>query len=70
MSLPDVITTERLALPLWTAAEVAAARAGERRPGWHPARHRFGLTVEGRRQWIWLDSPDGPDTWPVPAAPE
>ncbi|WP_329178848.1 methyltransferase domain-containing protein [Streptomyces sp. NBC_01477] len=34
----------------------------------HPARTRFGLTVEGRRQWIWLDRPDGPDTWPVPAA--
>jgi protein-L-isoaspartate O-methyltransferase len=34
----------------------------------HPARTRFGLSVEGRRQWIWLDSPDGPDTWPVPAA--
>ncbi|NUS16131.1 MAG: methyltransferase domain-containing protein [Streptomyces sp.] len=34
----------------------------------HPARTRFGLSVEGRRQWIWLDRPDGPDTWPVPAA--
>ncbi|MFG1806019.1 methyltransferase domain-containing protein [Streptomyces sp. NPDC049040] len=34
----------------------------------HPSRTRFGLTVDGRRQWIWLDSPEGPDTWPVPAA--
>jgi protein-L-isoaspartate(D-aspartate) O-methyltransferase len=34
----------------------------------HPARTRFGLSVEGSRQWIWLDSPEGPDTWPVPAA--
>jgi protein-L-isoaspartate O-methyltransferase len=33
-----------------------------------PARSRFGLTVDGRRQWIWLDAPDGPDSWPVPAA--
>lgn len=33
-----------------------------------PARTRFGLSVEGRRQWMWLDRPDGPDTWPVPAA--
>ncbi|SHK96951.1 methyltransferase domain-containing protein [Actinacidiphila paucisporea] len=37
-------------------------------PDRHPSRSRFGLTVEGRRQWIWLDSPQGPDTWPVPAA--
>jgi protein-L-isoaspartate O-methyltransferase len=30
-----------------------------------PARDRFGLTVEGGRQWTWLDDPDGPHTWPV-----
>jgi protein-L-isoaspartate O-methyltransferase len=30
-----------------------------------PARDRFGLTVEGERQWTWLDHPDGPHTWPV-----
>lgn len=30
-----------------------------------PARDRFGLTVEGERQWTWLDNPDGPHTWPV-----
>jgi RimJ/RimL family protein N-acetyltransferase len=33
---PDVIETERLRLPLWSAADVAAIRAGERRPDWHP----------------------------------
>jgi RimJ/RimL family protein N-acetyltransferase len=34
--LPDVVETERLRLPLWSGADVAAIRAGERRPGWHP----------------------------------
>jgi [ribosomal protein S5]-alanine N-acetyltransferase len=29
-------STQRLMLPLWTAEDVAAIRAGERRPGWHP----------------------------------
>ena len=33
--LPAVVETERLRLPLWTAADVAAIRGGERRPGWH-----------------------------------
>ncbi|GAB3200860.1 hypothetical protein GCM10027062_21450 [Nocardioides hungaricus] len=36
MSLPDHIATERLRLPLWTAADVAAIRSGQRREGWHP----------------------------------
>jgi protein-L-isoaspartate O-methyltransferase len=31
----------------------------------HPARTRFGLTVEGPRQWTWLDDPAGPYRWPV-----
>ncbi|GCD90059.1 GNAT family N-acetyltransferase [Nocardioides sp. LS1] len=35
MSLPAVVTTERLTLPLWTAAEVADLVAGRRREGWH-----------------------------------
>lgn len=30
-----------------------------------PTRDRFGLTVEGDHQWTWLDTPDGPHTWPV-----
>jgi [ribosomal protein S5]-alanine N-acetyltransferase len=34
--LPDVVETERLRLPLWSGADVAAIRGGERRPGWHP----------------------------------
>jgi [ribosomal protein S5]-alanine N-acetyltransferase len=36
MALPEVVETERLRLPLWTADEVAAIRGGARRPGWHP----------------------------------
>jgi ribosomal-protein-alanine N-acetyltransferase len=36
MVLPDIVETRRLRLPLWTAADVAAIRGGERRPGWHP----------------------------------
>ncbi|WP_244930800.1 GNAT family N-acetyltransferase [Nocardioides sp. W7] len=35
MVLPAVVVTERLRLPLWTADDVAALRAGVRRPGWH-----------------------------------
>ncbi len=35
MTLPPVVTTERLRLPLWTADDVAAIRAGTRRDGWH-----------------------------------
>jgi ribosomal-protein-alanine N-acetyltransferase len=35
-ALPDVVETERLRLPLWTADDVAAIRGGGRRPGWHP----------------------------------
>jgi Cof subfamily protein (haloacid dehalogenase superfamily) len=34
-ALPQVVTTERLRLPLWTAADVADLRAGRRRPEWH-----------------------------------
>ena len=35
MTLPSVVTTERLRLPLWTADDVAAIRGGGRREGWH-----------------------------------
>lgn len=35
-SPPDVVETERLRIPLWTADDVDAIRGGERRPGWHP----------------------------------
>ena len=35
MSLPDVVTTPRLRLPLVTEAEAAAMRSGPRDPSWH-----------------------------------
>lgn len=36
MTLPDVVTTERLRLPLITEIEAADMRAGRRDPLWHP----------------------------------
>ena len=36
MALPEVMVTERLRLPLWTAADVAAIRGGGRSARWHP----------------------------------
>lgn len=33
--LPDLVETERLRLPLWTADEAADLIAGRRRPEWH-----------------------------------
>jgi [ribosomal protein S5]-alanine N-acetyltransferase len=36
MTLPPTVTTDRLRLPLWTADDVAAIRAGGCRDGWHP----------------------------------
>ena len=35
MPLPEVVTTERLRLPLWTPEEAADILAGDRREGWH-----------------------------------
>jgi RimJ/RimL family protein N-acetyltransferase len=35
MTLPDVVHTERLSLPLWTPEEAADIRAGRHREGWH-----------------------------------
>lgn len=35
-ALPDVVVTERLRLPLWSAEEAADLIAGRRRPEWHP----------------------------------
>jgi protein-L-isoaspartate O-methyltransferase len=32
-----------------------------------PERARFGLTVREGRQWAWLDDPEGPYAWPLPA---
>ena len=34
-TLPDVIATERLRLPLWTVEEAADILDGRHRPGWH-----------------------------------
>jgi RimJ/RimL family protein N-acetyltransferase len=34
-TLPDVVTTQRLRLPLWTAEEAEDIRAGRGRDGWH-----------------------------------
>lgn len=50
---------------LWAIAEHAFALW--QRESW-PARDRFGLTVDGPRQWTWLDTPDGPHTWEIPSA--
>ncbi|MFF8552991.1 methyltransferase domain-containing protein [Streptomyces sp. NPDC015501] len=33
-----------------------------------PQRERYGITVARGRQWAWLDDPQGPYTWPLPAA--
>ncbi|MGH3934174.1 MAG: methyltransferase domain-containing protein [Pseudonocardiaceae bacterium] len=32
-----------------------------------PHRERFGLSITPGRQWVWLDTPDGPHTWDLPA---
>lgn len=37
LSLPIVISSQRLRLPLVTPAEAGAMRAGRRDPAWHPA---------------------------------
>ena len=34
--LPDVVDTARLRLPLWSPADVARLRGGDRATGWHP----------------------------------
>lgn len=35
MTLPPVVMSERLSLPLWTPEEAADILAGDRRAGWH-----------------------------------
>ena len=35
MTLPEMVTTERLRLPLWTPEDAATILAGGRRDGWH-----------------------------------
>ena len=65
VALPD--HTVRVSGPrdLWALVEAAHTVFLARS---HPSRPRFGLSVDGARQWTWLDDPYGPDTWPVRAA--
>ncbi len=45
---------------LWALAEDTYRMwRGER----YPERDRFGVSVDGDRQWAWLDVPDGPHSW-------
>lgn len=49
---------------LWMAVEDAHAQwtaLGE------PAWERFGVTVSGEQQVVWLDDPDGPNRWRLPS---
>jgi protein-L-isoaspartate(D-aspartate) O-methyltransferase len=32
-----------------------------------PTRERYGVTAAGSGQWAWLDDPEGPYVWPLPA---
>lgn len=32
-----------------------------------PERERYGITLRDGRQWAWLDDPEGPYAWPLPA---
>ena len=36
MSLPGIVATERLRLPLWTVEDIDRLRGGERASDWHP----------------------------------
>ncbi|MDI5967286.1 methyltransferase domain-containing protein [Streptantibioticus silvisoli] len=45
---------------LWAVVE---REYGAWRAAGHPDRERFGLSVDGARQWAWLDTPDGPGRW-------
>lgn len=49
---------------LWATVEKAHERwVDHGRPGWR----RFGLTVTDDAQTVWLDDPEGPDRWALPA---
>ncbi|WP_406466812.1 methyltransferase domain-containing protein [Streptomyces sp. NBC_01594] len=54
LTLTEPTLDPREALSLWQR---------ERRP----ERARFGITVRDGRQWAWLDDPEGPYAWPLPA---
>ncbi|MBZ5739388.1 GNAT family N-acetyltransferase [Nocardioides mangrovi] len=55
-ALPVMVTTERLRLPLWTADDVAAIRAGASREGWHPA---YPRRDDADAATLWREG----DTW-------
>lgn len=42
----------------------AATYEAWRRAG-RPDRTRYGVTVRGGEQWVWLDDPEGPNRWPL-----
>lgn len=56
MTLTDVVLTERLTLPLWSADLVADLRAGVRRPDWHPD---FPREDDRDAASLWVDG----DAW-------
>jgi RimJ/RimL family protein N-acetyltransferase len=56
MSLPAIVATERLRLPLWTADDVAAIRAGGHRDGWH---RDYPRPDDRDAATLWRDG----DTW-------
>jgi len=56
VTLPPMVTTERLRLPVWTAEDVAAIRSGERRQGWH---HDYPRPDDLDAATLWRDG----DPW-------
>ncbi|NJQ15565.1 methyltransferase domain-containing protein [Streptomyces bohaiensis] len=54
---PDGTVTEAGPRRLWSALEEYHADFEE---AGRPGPERYGLTIEGEQQWLWLDSPDGP----------
>lgn len=59
---PDGTVAEAGPHQIWTRLE--AAYRGYAAAG-RPGPERYGITVDGPRQRLWLDSPDGPG-WPLP----
>lgn len=58
-------TTQRGPARIWDTVE--AARRSWERLG-RPSRTRLGISAldDTRRQYVWLDDPDGPYAWPMP----
>ena len=58
MTLPAVLRSARLVLPLWSREDVEAIRTQGRRPGWHP---EFPREDERDAATLWVeDDPWGP----------